>query len=282
MIFMKKYSAVFALLFALATFATAAPIVTETYATASDGTRLTWEVYTPAGRGPWPAVLVIHGGLYVSGDASEQGVATCARDLSRAGYVAFSINYRLAPPGEIPGQKSSGRYPDQYDDVQLAVLAARSDARSNGKVGAVGGSAGATHAVWASATGTPGNDRLDAAVGLSGAYNFANFAPDDNLILFQNAVTNYVGVPASDLDALFAASPVAQVDRTVAPLYLADSAGDIMPEVQLTDLVARLTLVGDRDFEAVTLPGKGHSFYNWRLVASDAIGFLGQHLGRAR
>lgn len=258
------------------------PFTTETYATASDGTPLTWDVYTPAGRGPWPAVLVIHGGLYVSGGSFDQGVIGCAKDLARAGYIAFAINYRLAPPGAIPGQTSSGRYPEQYDDVQLAVLAARSDTRANGKVGAVGGSAGATHAVWVSATGERGADRLDATVGLSGAYNFADFAPDDTLNLFQRAVTNYVGVPVTDLVDLFAASPVSQVDRSVAPLYLADSEGDIMPAVQLLDLVARLTSVGARSFDSITLPGAGHSFENWPLVADEAIAFLGQSLGRTR
>jgi len=39
------------------------------------------------------------------------------------------------------------------------VLAAHEDDHSNGKVGAVGGSAGATHAVWVAATGITGQDR---------------------------------------------------------------------------------------------------------------------------
>lgn len=255
---------------------------TETYAQASDGTPLTWDVYTPAGRGPWPAVLVIHGGLFVSGSSNDLGVGGCAQDLANAGYIAFAINYRLAPPGTIPGQTSIGRFPEQYDDVQLAVLAARNDARSNGKVGAVGGSAGATHAVWVSATGTRGVDRPDATVGLSGAYDFSDSTPDQMLNLFQKAVTNYVGVPVTDTEALFAASPVSQVNRSVAPLYLADSEGDIMPASQLIDLVNRLTAVRARNFQALTLPGAGHSFANWPLVANNAIAFLNGYLGRAR
>ncbi len=147
---------------------------TEIYARASDRTALTWEVYTPAGQGPWPAVLVIHGGSFYGGDAGDDGVVTCAQDIADAGFIAFSISYRLAPPGSIPGQRSSGQFPDQYDDVHLAVAAARADPRANGQVGAVGGSAGATHASWTSTTGVPGADRLDVAVCLSGAYDFAD------------------------------------------------------------------------------------------------------------
>ncbi|MEO7723391.1 MAG: alpha/beta hydrolase, partial [Chthoniobacterales bacterium] len=160
------------------------PPTSEVYAIASDNTQLTWTVYTPAGQGPWPAVLVIHGGLFFGGDANESGSVTCAQDLAAAGYVAYSINYRLAPPGSLPGQRSLGRFPDQYDDVHLAVQAARDDSRSNGKVGAVGGSAGATHAVWVATTGTSGQDRLDAVVGMSGAYDFSDFSYDPKIDQF--------------------------------------------------------------------------------------------------
>ena len=105
-------------------------------------------------------------------------------------------------PACSPGQRSLGRFPDQYDDVHLAVLAARHDFRSNGKVGSVGGSAGATHTAWVAATGTPGDDRIDVGVGLSGAYDFSDFSPDPLLAAFIATVTNYVGVPETDTAAL--------------------------------------------------------------------------------
>ena len=80
----------------------------------------------PSTPGPWPAVLVIHGGGFNDGspDSSSESV-TCAQDLAAAGYIAFSIEYRLAPPGALPGQTSDGRFPDQSDDVKLAVRTAR-------------------------------------------------------------------------------------------------------------------------------------------------------------
>lgn len=257
---------------------TPTPTPTEVYATASDGTSLTWTVYTPAGKGPWPAVLVIHGGLFFGGDANESGAVTCAKDLAVAGYVAYSINHRLAPPGSLPGQRSLGRFPDQYDDVHLAVLAARSDSRSNGKVGAVGGSSGATHAVWVSTTGTPGQDRLDAAAGLSGAYDFSDFTPDSFLAVFIATVTNYVGVPSTDTVSLRAASPAWVVTKNVAPLYLIDSAGDMMPAAQLDDMAAHLASSGARNYTAMTIPGNFHSFANWLQVKNDILAFLGANL----
>jgi acetyl esterase/lipase len=284
---MRQYFLLFSLLLTGVAVAKASPQVeskptpppTEVYATANDGTPLTWRVYTPSGSGPWVAVLVIHGGLFLGGDLTDPGVVTCAQDLADAGYIAFAINYRLAPPGRIPGQHSLGRFPDQYDDVYLAVQAARDDTRTTGKIGAVGGSSGASHAVWVATTGTPGQDRIDVAVCLSGAYDYSDFSPDPKLPVFMETVTNYVGVPSTDIAALRAASPAWIVNRTVGPLFLVDSEGDLMPAAQLDDMVSHLSSIGARNYQAMTIPGNFHSFANWPQVKVDALAFLASNLG---
>ncbi len=260
----------------------AKPVPSEIYAYASDRTPLTWLVYAPPGRGPWPAVLVIHGGNFYGGDASDAGAVACAADLAAAGYIAFSINYRLAPPGSIPGQRSLGRFPDQYDDVQLAVLAARNDSRCNGRVGAVGGSSGGTHIAWVAANGARNADRVDVGVCLSGAYDFSDFSPDDHLAYFIDTVTNYVGVPSTDTEALQEASPAWVVDRSVSPLYLFDTVEDLMPSEQLDDMVAKLTANGVMNFEAKTLPGNLHSFAYWPQAKDDALAFLAKEFNKDR
>src|SRR5690242_10257456 len=141
---------------------------TEVYGIAPDGTVLHWVAYAPTTPGPWPAVLVIHGGNFYGGSPSGSPESvTLAQDLAAAGYIAFSIEYRLAPPGSLTGQVSSGQFPEQTDDVKMAVRAARADLRGNGQVGAVGGSAGASHAAFVAASGTPGDDRVDVGVCLS-------------------------------------------------------------------------------------------------------------------
>lgn len=145
---------------------------------------------------------------------------------------------------------------------------------------AVGGSSGATHASWASATGQAGRDRLDVAVCLSGAYDFIDFRPDDALTFFIAAVTNYVGVPSTDTVALRSASPAWILGRTIAPLYLVDSEGDMMPAAQLDDKAAQLNTAGARNYEAMSIPGSGHSFENWPLIKDQAWPFLASTLGK--
>ena len=143
------------------------------YGTADDGTPLRWTLYPGAGPGPHPAVLVIHGGGFKKEPNSPKTIQA-AEDAAAAGFNGFLVEYRLASRRGLPGQKSMGRYPDQTNDLKIAVRAARHYAGGNGKVGAIGGSAGGAHDVYLAATGTPGDDRLDAAVALSGVYNFTD------------------------------------------------------------------------------------------------------------
>lgn len=260
------------LLAASANMAQADSAAQEVYGLAPDGTELHWIVYTPSTPGPWPAVLVIHGGGFKGGGPASG--AACATDLAHAGYLALAIEYRLAPRGALKGQTSDGRYPQQTDDVKMAVRAARSDARCNGQVAAVGGSAGGAHTAYVAATGTPGDDRIDFGVSLSGAYDFSDFTPNLNLAAFTNDVTNYVNVDQSDAATLLAASPINYVDENVAPLLLIQSAEDSMPSVQMTDLTAKLDSLGLREYQTLTIPGSQHSFKYWSTVKDEVLAFV--------
>src|SRR5437016_1681489 len=122
---------------------------------------------TPTPTPTWTTILVIHGGGFWRGspfpDAADetQNIIDVANDLADAGYYVLVVAYRLAPSGLIPGQTRqddahdpnhiSGFAPYQEYDVEALVKAARRDPHVRGrKVGIIGGSAGATHAIWAS------------------------------------------------------------------------------------------------------------------------------------
>ena len=249
--------------------------LSEQFANAADGTALHWTVYTPEGTGPWPAVLVIHGGGFKGGTpTSSPESVSCSRDLAAAGFMTFSVEYRLAPPGALPGQVTDGRFPDQSDDVKLAVLAARNDPRCNGQVGAVGGSAGGYQTAFIAGTGTVGADRIDVGVSLSGAYDFSDDSPNPNLKGFQDNVINYVGVTTQDIPELQAASPVYLCDAQTAPLFLINTEDDSMPFSQLGDLTRRLDELGVTTYQTLSLPGSQHAFSYWSTVKTQAIDFL--------
>ena len=68
------------------------------------------DVYVPStGAGPFPALLLIHGGGWTRGDKSS--FHKDAAGLAKIGIVGVPVNYRLAPKYV---------YPAQLDDLQLA------------------------------------------------------------------------------------------------------------------------------------------------------------------
>lgn len=197
------------------------------YGTTDTGIGLRWTAYQPRVRYA-PAVLVLHPGGFKTGTAGPPNVCS---DLAAAGFLALATEYRLAPPHTemnapphpLPGQNTQGdegHYPAGVTDVQAAIRAARAHPRGDGRVFCVGGSAGASNALYWAAKGTFGDDKPDRVVLCSGVYDFAN---TDHLAIdyppgetnFHEAITNYLGIddpfPGGpwDTDVLAAAAPLA-------------------------------------------------------------------------
>src|SRR5213596_2737444 len=270
--------------------------VTEQYGighSSSGDIPLRWRAFIPNDGETHPAIIVIHGGGFKDGDFAD---IQTDQDLVCAGFCVFDIEYRLAPLGKLQGQGSDvGRYPEQTDDVATAIRAARNPARTsvafgrvNGKVGAVGGSAGASHAAYCAAAPTLGEDQLDAAVLLSGAYDFHDPASliDTRCAMFGDDVRNYVGCspgPACDGNGglLDLASPYRRFTRSSSPVFIIASNLDPMPPNQFTILVNTVAAVGVPGCEQLLITERpkpngctGHSFGLWPNVSDEAITFL--------
>lgn len=100
------------------------------------GSTLLMDVYYPrTADGRWPGVVFVHGGGWTGGDKSQGGPEVPA--LRDAGFLVFSVNYRLGP---------QHRFPAMIEDVKCAVRFLR--ANSSGfnldpeRIGAWGSSAG--------------------------------------------------------------------------------------------------------------------------------------------
>src|SRR3954463_10561651 len=67
-----------------------------------DSGPLTADVYRPRGAGPFPGMLVVHGGAWRMGARAD--LASLAYKLAEHGYTAVAIDYRLAPTYKFPAQ----------------------------------------------------------------------------------------------------------------------------------------------------------------------------------
>src|SRR5260370_24717755 len=78
------------------------------YAT-HDGVSLLGDLYLPAGDGPFPALVAVHGGGWQAG--ARNAFQFWGPYLAARGYVLFAISYRLAKKGQkmFPQAGNGGR-----------------------------------------------------------------------------------------------------------------------------------------------------------------------------
>lgn len=67
-----------------------------------DSGSLAADVYLPSGKGPFPGMLVVHGGAWTIGSRAQ--LAAVAQAFAENGYTAVAISYRLAPQYKFPAQ----------------------------------------------------------------------------------------------------------------------------------------------------------------------------------
>lgn len=211
--------------------------------------KLLADVYVPRGAGPWPGVLLIHGGGWSSGDREQ--VKGLAERLARRGFVAFNTTYRLAP---------QHLFPAQLEDTQLALRWMQvhaSDYRMRPeRIGAFGYSAGG-HLAAMLGTLSPGDALTStprvAAVVAGGTPSDLRKFPGGKL------VPQLLGTSLQKNPELFRqASPVAHISPDDPPFFIYHGGSDLLVSVDhAEDLHAALAQAGVRS-ELFILRGRGH------------------------
>ncbi len=136
------------------------------------------DAFVPVEDRSHPAVLVVHGGAWRSGNRKQ--LHGYANALAKKGFVCFAIDYRLAP---------DHKFPAQIDDCREAVKWIRKNASeykvNPEQLGAIGYSAGGHLVCLLATTGEAPNDsngNVDTriqAVAAGGAPTDFRWFPDD-------------------------------------------------------------------------------------------------------
>lgn len=143
---------------------------------AADKQGIDAEVVVPEGVGPFPAVVLVHGGGWVTGAPSI--MRPLADHLNANGYLTVNTRYSLATL-DRPG------FPDAIEDVTCAVRFAASHPDSDGTVAVIGHSAGAHIGGLVALTGDQygsqcpfsGSGLPNGFVGLAGPYDVSRLGP---------------------------------------------------------------------------------------------------------
>lgn len=226
------------------------------------------DLYLPAGAGPHPVVLVVHGGSWRSGSRTAFDATRIARQLWREGFAAFAADYRLAP---------AHRFPAPLEDLAQAVHWLRAHAADYGldaeAIGAWGYSAGG-HLV--AMLGTRDNRALGLRAVVAGG-----LPADLTRWPVSSPVRDFLGRhPGEDPQLAAAASPVSHAGPSSAPFFLYHGRWDLLVEPDHSRRLAEALAAAGIEVELDYLGGHGHVLVAMLpgRVVQQAVAFLRQRL----
>jgi acetyl esterase/lipase len=195
------------------------------------------------GSKPAPAIVLVHGGGWQSGDKSNlAGIATA---FAQAGFSSFSVDYRLAP---------TAPYPAAVTDVAAAVRWLREPAQVQrfaidpARIGLFGVSAGGTLAAWVAMDGSGALDRdarVRAVATWSGPMALVKYAVRGTPATPGSSVAAYLGCePRKCRSRAQDASPIAHVDGSDPPMLIANSRRELVPVDQARTMNVALAAAG--------------------------------------
>ncbi len=193
------------------------------YNTGSENRPLTLDIFsTPGNAQLKPAVLLIHGGGWNSGDKSL--MHPLADYLAHKGYIGVAVEYRLSP---------EARYPAAVNDIKMAVswvLKNGSDYHiDTNKIAILGCSAGAQLAGLVGLTYDmeDNSSHIKAIINIDGIMDFTSEEArkhEDNPQQKVTAAGRWFGGQYADKPELWTeASPVYYVDKNSPPMLFINS-----------------------------------------------------------
>lgn len=223
------------------------------------GEPLTADVYVPKAEGPFPGVLVVHGGAWMTGGRTQ--LAGVAIALAKRGYTAVAINYRLAPKHPFPAQ---------IEDCKAAVRWMRRQSPrykiDPERIGGYGYSAGGhLVALLGTSEGAAGLQRSDAsgdrpratlqAVVAGGApSDFRHLPPDSRMLAY------WLGGTRGEMPALYRrASPAHFITADDPPMFFFYGERDRFSLLLRTEKTQRALQEAGVDVQTHMVEGKGHA-----------------------
>ena len=256
-------------------------------------TELKLDLAQPAGSGPFPAIVFIHGGGWYSGN--RQGYRGEIEEAARRGYVAVTISYRLMQfdMAEKETTTASPIFPAQIHDAKAAVRWLRASASKYhvdpNRIGVTGGSAGGHLSLLVGLTdpqskleGESGNpdqsSRVQAVVNV--------FGPTEMAACYRTSSVAWIfrlfmgGTPDEAAKTYATASPITYVSKDDPPVLTLHGDQDLLvPVAQAITLDEKMKSVG-ASHTLTVFKGQGHGFVGeYGTKAHDAMwAFFDEHL----
>ncbi|MET8092090.1 prolyl oligopeptidase family serine peptidase [Micromonospora sp. NPDC005220] len=244
---------------------------------ARDGLPLSGWLYRPAGPGPWPTAISLHGGP----EAQERpGYNPLFQALVAQGVAVFAPNVRGSSGfgrSFVAADNLAGRYGAIADVAACAEHLLDSGVARPGQLGCLGRSYGG-YLVLAVLVNFPG--LFAAGVAECGISDFHTFYAGTEPWIAAAAVSKY-GDPVRDAELLRDLSPMTHIDRLDVPVLLIHGANDTNVPAGESAQVARALAARDVPHGHLVLTGEGHDFLtldNAETARTATTAWLTRHL----
>jgi dipeptidyl aminopeptidase/acylaminoacyl peptidase len=183
------------------------------------------ELFLPAGDGPFPLVVVLHGGWWQARRTrTKLYTRPLAADLVAHGFAVLNAEYRRVGAG--------GGWPATFDDARAVVSLAREQPEA-ARVAVLGHSAGGHLALYSAA-----EDGVDAVVALAAPRDL-EVRPGPEVLALMG------GAPDAVPDRYASGSPIRRVPLGVPALLVHGTRDDVVPPRRSRDFATAARAAGD-------------------------------------
>jgi acetyl esterase/lipase len=256
------------------------------------GVRNLLDLYRPATREAQtalPILLWIHGGAWIMGHKTQQGLPLMY-GMAKRGWMTVGANYRLGP---------KSRFPDPLIDIKRVIGWLRQNAAAHGGdpdfIVIAGGSAGGHLATLAALTPNqpqyqPGFEMVDTSLaGLIPLYSRFDFIDRSGAVQHRQFLMNFLGnnvMPCSfeeNPSIWDQASPIAQLNSAAPPMFIVHGTHDsIIPLAEAIAFVDAARAASKQPVVFASLNGAQHAWdlFNtpWAQNTVDAVYAFCTHL----
>lgn len=227
------------------------------------GIPLKMDIFFPfLGNGPWPVVIYVHGGGWISGSKLDRFGDVDVPALREAGYITIAVSYRLAP--RFP-------FPTMIQDVKCAVRYLRAHVGEYNldpnRIGVRGASAGGhIVALLGTADESAGWDvgeyleyssRVQTVVEMFGPTDLTD---ESVKRLMRNMAPSLFGTENIEESMLVLASPVTYVGPGDAPTMIMHGDQDLLVDVKQAELFFNALITAGVPAELVIVKNSDHAF----------------------
>jgi acetyl esterase/lipase len=242
-----------------------------------DGLTLKSDIYLPRGAGPFPTVLVIHGGGFEKGDREDTPVLMWVEELQKRGFAAIAVDHRLmADYSEAP------MFPGPVEDVKCLVRHLKAHAEEYQldpeKIYALGGSTGAYLSLMLGVTAdNPAfapceevkgqSDSVAAVVDFYGPTQWDLIAAERGLLEGEQLYLGSKCTDPTEIDSLcLPASVIPYIKASLPPFFITHGSLDLLVPVAQSQLLQEQLEASGNSATLIELPDQKH---DWIADFSD-------------